>query len=724
MGAKEIVTKVIADLSSWNGRIEKPASDIENFKKKATSASSESQKAFKEMSQGLQRDMQTIGRSVGTVTSGVGSQAAAWNSIANASGRAMTRVVQASGPIGAAIAGVVLLMHRLNVESVAFEQAMINSGQAGFYTADMLQEAARRSAEAVGVTRSATAAAIAEVVGSGKVGSDALEQVARASVSMARVSRVSVSDMVQQFASLADAPAQSLMKLNEQYRFLTAEVYQQVKALEDMGLETEATTLAQQAFADATQRRAEEIEQNLGVIQSAWLGVKDMAKAAWDAMLDIGREATLEQKLAEARELLDSGASQRQLGRRGYQPWGGVAGSADAGVRTLEQQADGERRKTEELREQNRLREAELQWVGRSHEFLNAREKLEQGIARIRQEGLAAGRDEVEIAARIARFRATYDATQAREAARAASERARALKEQERAQEAAARAETQAIAVARQGLDTIQSQLQRQREQNEEYGLTHAQLVELRARRIEDAAATNEQAAAAAELLGMSQGEIDAYRQKAQLLRDLAVEQRKSGETFDELKMAIEGWGRDSADAIVDFKGSFSDLTDSILKDIARMMVYRNITQPLAQHVAGIDWGGMFGGLFGGFRATGGSVQARGVYEVTEDGPETVTVAGRNYLLMGNQGGHVNALGEGGGGGRGGQLVNIMVKNEAGDVSRASASATRGSDGGMNIDVLIERIEGMMGRRISQGGGLSGLLENRYGLNPAAGARR
>lgn len=724
MGVKEIVTKVIADLSSWNGRMDKPAADIEKFKQTAQRSNAESQKSFQDLAKGLERDMRSIGGSLGTLGTGVGSQAQAWNTLSNAAGRAMSRVVQMAGPIGAAVAGIVLLMHRLEAETVAFEKALISSGQTGLYTANMLQESARRSADAIDATRTATAAAIAQAVSSGKVGREALEQVAQASVAMARVSRSSVSEMVQQFASLADAPSQGLLKLNEQHRFLTAEIYRQVRALEDQGLATEATALAQRTYAEAVQSQAAALEQNLGTLESAWLGIKDMAKSAWDAMLDVGREATLEEKLNEARELLNSGVSQRQLGRRGFQPWGGVAGSADAGLRNLEANAEAERKKTEQLREQDRLREAELEWATRGESLLTQRERIEKEIVRTWREGLAANRSVAEIQERIARIRAPLDAAAARDRAKAQRELEAELRKRELAENAAARAETEAIRVARQGLDTIEAQLQRQREQNEEYGLSHAQLVELRARRIEDAAATNEQAAAAAELLGLSEGEIDAYRQKAQLLRELAVEQRKSGENFDELKQAIEGWGRDSAAAIVNFKGSFTDLTDSILSDLARMMVYKNITQPLAQWAGGMDWGGMFSNLFSGFRATGGSVQARGMYEITEDGPETLQVAGRNYLLMGNQGGHVSPLGGARGAGGGGAQVRVNVVNQAGDVARAGASASEGADGGMNIEVWVERIEGVMGRRIAQGGGIGPLLENRYALNPAAGARR
>ena len=41
-------------------------------------------------------------------------------------------------------------------------------------------------------------------------------------------------------------------------------------------------------------------------------------------------------------------------------------------------------------------------------------------------------------------------------------------------------------------------------------------------------------------------------------------------------------------------------------------------------------------------RAIGGPVSAGGLYEVNERGPEVLNVAGRSYLMMGNQGGDVS----------------------------------------------------------------------------------
>lgn len=197
-----------------------------------------------------------------------------------------------------------------------------------------------------------------------------------------------------------------------------------------------------------------------------------------------------------------------------------------------------------------------------------------------------------------------------------------------------------------------------------------------------------------------------------------AVAEESKGE-LSELQKAVEGWGKSSADAIVEFamtgKSSFKDMVNSMLADLARMMVYRNITAPLASAVGGMDFGSIgsaIAGMFGGARAAGGPVSAGKTYLVGEQGPELVTMGASGYVTPNH------ALGGGGGG------VSIVVNNNAGPDTRANAVATTDATGNTQIMVMVEKIEGMMGRRIGQGGGLAPMLEGRYGLNPAAGARR
>lgn len=57
-----------------------------------------------------------------------------------------------------------------------------------------------------------------------------------------------------------------------------------------------------EAYATATNNRTQQIKANLGYLESAWAAVKDKARLAWDSMLDIGREHTLDQKIRDYEE--------------------------------------------------------------------------------------------------------------------------------------------------------------------------------------------------------------------------------------------------------------------------------------------------------------------------------------------------------------------------------------------------------------------------------------
>jgi len=58
-------------------------------------------------------------------------------------------------------------------------------------------------------------------------------------------------------------------------------------------------------------------------------------------------------------------------------------------------------------------------------------------------------------------------------------------------------------------------------------------------------------------------------------------------DSFDELKAATLGWGKEFsntlADMVVDGKGSFKDLADAIIKDILRILIYQALIKPVLQ---------------------------------------------------------------------------------------------------------------------------------------------
>ncbi len=137
----------------------------------------------------------------------------------------------------------------------------------------------------------------------------------------------------------------------------------------------------------------------------------------------------------------------------------------------------------------------------------------------------------------------------------------------------------------------------------------------------------------------------------------------KGNKDFEELKQTIDGWGKDSAAAIVEFaqtgKLSFKEMVDSMIADMLRMIAYQNITKPLFASIsndvtglltngislggsgmdstwgAGGDWTFAKGGAFVGGRvvplARGGVVNrptifpmAAGAGLMGEAGPEAV----------------------------------------------------------------------------------------------------
>ena len=119
-----------------------------------------------------------------------------------------------------------------------------------------------------------------------------------------------------------------------------------------------------------------------------------------------------------------------------------------------------------------------------------------------------------------------------------------------------------------------------------------------------------------------------------------------------------------------------------------------------------------------GGRMAGGPTSAGGTYRVNESGqPELLSVGNKQVLMMGNTPGHVTPAHQiGGGGGE----VTVNVFPQPGETASVKKRST---DNGIEIDVVIERMEANIARGIERGGSkIADTLENRYGLNRAAGA--
>ncbi|ETF07020.1 phage tail tape measure protein, partial [Pseudomonas moraviensis] len=188
-------------------------------------------------------------------------------------------------------------------EADAYRLSIVTTGNAAGTTTDALASMAVRIGSTVGTTGEA-AAALALLASNGKIASDGFEQIATSAISFERATGKAVSDTVSEFAALADDPVKAVAALNEKYNFLTASVYEQIRAAQDMGEKEAAASIAQEAYAKALDARSKTMRDSLGIVEKAWGGITKAAKDSWDAMLGVGRTQSLDEQIANTKQLL------------------------------------------------------------------------------------------------------------------------------------------------------------------------------------------------------------------------------------------------------------------------------------------------------------------------------------------------------------------------------------------------------------------------------------
>src|SRR5574337_756933 len=124
-----------------------------------------------------------------------------------------------------------------------------------------------------------------------------IDDVGRAAVAMSTLTGQATAETIRQFEQIGEKPVEAILKLNDAQHFLTQETYAQIKALEDQGRTQEAASLAMKTYSDALQDRAKEVVDNAGTMERAWHAVATTAKQAWDAMLGVGRPEGDDDKL-------------------------------------------------------------------------------------------------------------------------------------------------------------------------------------------------------------------------------------------------------------------------------------------------------------------------------------------------------------------------------------------------------------------------------------------
>ncbi|MFJ0626904.1 phage tail tape measure protein, partial [Bordetella bronchiseptica] len=656
-------------------------------------------------------------------------------------------------------------------EGRRFTAAITLTGNAAGVTESQLAAMAKRISDIQGTTGNA-AAALTKLVETGKIAGDSIEGLGRAAVLTEAATGRSVDEMVKDYERIADAPAEALTKLNERYHFLTLAVYDQVKALEAEGRTQDAARLALNTYAQAMEQRAQEVVQNIGTVERAWNAVTGAAKGAWDAMLAIGREDSLEQKLAQARKNLESLETSRfrtfldddrikqlrgeiagleELDKwqkaaaksradeagavaRGIQArkqiekqFAGPKGSVAAGVRELERAREQEAALRAQLASAVKITSARQELVKFEQRIadLKARDQLsadEKSVLANEQ----ALRQQLELNAGLAdQITLKKEAVQLKVLERSAQETL--IADQQRYNDllagltASPRLREQ-LHAQQQIYRDFQRQVQRAAEQNEAKEITpqaYADRVRVLKQSLERRLELLADHYNKARLLekDWKEGARQAFNDYAETVGNVASATRNA------FADAFKG----AEDALVQFvttgKLSFAELADSVIADLMRITVRQSITGPLAS-VLGSVFSNAFGSALpataswampelAGRRATGGPTLPRRLYEVAENGPELYDEGGRTYLLSGGDGGHVTPLS------RNAYRPSMPVTvNVHGVDSQPQVRARPDARGGLSIDLIFRQVKDRLAHDIDAGvGSLPRALERRYGLN-------
>ncbi|EMR0736722.1 phage tail tape measure protein [Citrobacter braakii] len=191
-----------------------------------------------------------------------------------------------------------LAYYKGSQEQDEFNKSLIITGNLLGTTSGHLADIAQRAGDAADSTTGAAVAVLNQLVRSGKVASSSLEQVTTAILKTSEATGISTDQLVNDFNDIAKDPVSAISKLNDQYHFLTLATYNQIKALQDEENQQEAARIATEAYSASMLQRSSQIKENLGYLEFAWKAVADSAKWAWDSMLDIGREVSIDQKIS------------------------------------------------------------------------------------------------------------------------------------------------------------------------------------------------------------------------------------------------------------------------------------------------------------------------------------------------------------------------------------------------------------------------------------------
>ncbi|CAG23148.1 phage tail length tape measure family protein [Photobacterium profundum] len=442
---------------------------------------------------------------------------------------------------------------------------MYKTGEAFGYTREGMIDATRAASEFAGVTRGAAADAITVFEKANVKASIATGNVIAMGIKSQKAGISTLDEYAKGIASLSGKPLKAALALNKQFNFLDKATYKQLVTFTRMGDKAAAASLAQQTYIEAISRASEKAVEDLGFLEQAANSVGRIFTDLWDGLKNLGRPSN---ELLELQSELAATVSNLTL-IEGLKPFDGQAES----ITTLKAKAKD---LTEQISTLNKTLNDKPDRL-RTEAIEKAYKKSIEGIQRARSAARVSYDNSLaDLDSFLSRQTALHEKEQISEAD--FKEAKKSVLDQKLA---ITNAYNNALIAAMQHEITL-------RKGHEDNVLAQENALNELLSKME-----NDRLKLSTDIGNQKIPDKDKIASALDGVRagfkTFAEEAQKSS---DKAKAAIENAMSGATDALTDFvvtgKADFKSLASSIVKDLIRIAIQKNITGPIADYAASL----------------------------------------------------------------------------------------------------------------------------------------
>ncbi|RPU22538.1 phage tail tape measure protein [Pseudomonas aeruginosa] len=168
-------------------------------------------------------------------------------------------------------------------KAAAFSKAIFAGNGAAGMTGSALAQVAKQAASVSGSLASANRAAIA-LAASGKVGAGQLQSLTETTSAIAQFTGRDIEDVAKSLSELGDDATRAAARVSEQYRLLSYEQYQAIKAIDEQGDHQQAVDQLNEDLHRNAQERLKQYRESLSGVEQGWDAVKTAIGNAYAAI--------------------------------------------------------------------------------------------------------------------------------------------------------------------------------------------------------------------------------------------------------------------------------------------------------------------------------------------------------------------------------------------------------------------------------------------------------